>query len=193
MASNKKTWYLPEKALSHCSAFFNAPLNGNFSEATSKSVNLPEEASGAFELWATWLCLGSGDRRYLDAHYEEDCMRAWKLGDKLGCPAFKDIIMSELLNCLYVNPPNIDLIPLAYEGSLPGSKLRQLIVEWIVWYKLRHLLEGTAHADKYITILKGLPEYLEDSVKLEMDKNASKHQPPFKHKYRYYENPGFNK
>ena len=181
---------MPEKVLTHCSPFFNAALNGNFLEGNSKALSLPEDDPVGFEMWATWLSLGRRANFIDDNSDEEDCVRAWKLGDKLACPAFKDFVMLQLL-CWFEDDPELltDTLALAYDGSSPGSKLRRFFVDILVSEKLQGHL--AADANEFIDFLKETPEFLEDSAKEEMKAGKNSVLKPWQERHRYYENPTF--
>jgi hypothetical protein len=68
-----KKRFLPKKVLTHCSPFFAAALNGNFSNSVTKRVSQPEDDPEAFEAWVLWIHYGdipvnttfpSGEDRY---------------------------------------------------------------------------------------------------------------------------------
>ncbi len=189
--NNQKTWYLPKKVLTHCSPFFDAALNGKFVEASSKTVNLPEDDPVAFEMWATWLSLGNCEDLFGDIGcYASPHVQAWKLGDKLACPAFKDHVMFQLVDlCDASVDVWIDMVGHAYEGSSPGSKLRRCCVDFYMWDKLQGVL--VENADELIAIFKGLPEFLEDVVKQDLKTGKDSVPYPLEIKHRYYENPAF--
>ena len=188
--SKQKTWYLPEKVLTHCSPFFDATLKGNFAEASSKAVNLPEDDPDAFEIWATWLSLGTCKDVFEFDSYDHDYARAWILGDKLACPAFQDHLMFQFLTWFESGVGLwLDTVQVVYEVSSPGSKLRQLFVDWFVWDKLNGDLEKDA--DGIIIFLTGLPEFSNDVVRREVTAGKEITRSPLEEKHRYYENPAF--
>ena len=186
---NRKTWYLPKKVLTHCSPFFNAALNGNFAEANSKVVDLPEDDPVAFEIWATWLSLGKCDSLQEYGGNDHSYVRAWVLGDKLVCPAFQDNVMFQFLdwceNCGDYWPDKIDIV---YRESSPDSKLRHFFVDWFVWEKLHGWL--SAYEDQIIALTE-LPELLKDVLRAELRANKDTIMDPSKQKHRYYQNPTF--
>ena len=166
--SEQKIWYLPKKVLTHCSPFFEAALNGSFVEASSKTVDLPEDDPMAFEMWATWLSLGRCKDSFEYGIFDHAYVRAWSLGDKLACPAFQDHVMSQFLDWFEDDGDLwLDAIPIVYEVSSPGSKIRQLFVDWFVWAKLNGCLEQDA--DEIIKFLRQLPEFSDDVVRREVE------------------------
>ena len=196
--SKQKTWYLPKSVLTHCSPFFDAALNGNYVEARSKAVDLPEDDPIAFEMWATWLSSGKCKDSFEYSSYEKAYVRAWILADKLACPAFKDHVMSQFLEWFDDDGDLwLDMIKLVYEVSSPGSKLRRLFVDSFVWDKLNGYLTNDANgsptndADEIITLLRELPEFSEDVVRREVEAGIGVIESPFEKKDQYYENPEF--
>ena len=187
--SNQKTWYLPKKVLTHCSPFFDAALNGSFAEASSKAVNFPEDDPIAFETWVTWLSLGKCEGLFEHSGCDNSYVRAWVLGDKLNCPAFKDHVMFQFLNwCDSRGGLWLDAVYTVYEVCPPGSNLRQFFVDWFVWEKLNGWLSDSA--DQIIALTE-LPEFLKDVLRVEVTADMYTLPDPSRHKYRYYENPGF--
>ena len=194
--SNQKTWYLPKKVLTHCSPFFDAALNGHFAEASSKAVDLPEDDPIAFEIWITWLSLGKlslgkceGPFSYAD--FDHSYIRAWVLGDKLLCPAFKDHVMFQFLDwCDNGGDLWPDQVHVVYGVSSPGSKLRRLFVDWFVWEKRSKCL--AQYKDPIIAFLTELPEFVRDVLVAEVTADKDTSLDPSEHKYQYYENPAFN-
>ena len=184
--SERKTWYLPKKVLTHCSPFFDAALNGNFAEASAKAVDLPEDDPKAFEVWATWLSLGKCRLPFDNGGFDLTPVRAWNLGEKFACPAFKDHVMSQLLDWFDADE-NLSLgaIEAVYVISPPGSKIRRFFVDWFVWYKRNANLD----ADEVIVFLREVPEFSDDVVRREVNWGSimKKHQ----HYGQYYENPAF--
>ena len=188
--SKQKTWYLPKQVLTHCSPFFDAALNNNFAEASSKAVNLPEEDPAAFEIWTTWLSLGNCSASFECNSYHHAVVRAWILGDKLACPAFQDHVMFELLSMIHSGVDLwLDTIQVAYGVSSPGSKIRQFFVDWFVWDKLEGNLEQ--NADEIIKFLRQLPEFSDDVVRREVTAGKEVTRSPLEEQHRYYENPAF--
>ena len=160
-------------------------------EASSKTVDLPEDDPMAFEIWATWLSLGNcgngDDCEDEYPNFDLAYVRAWKLGEKLACPAFKDHVMSCLLSWSRSSILGSEIIRSVYEDSSSGSKLRRVFVDMYVWYKLEVDLD--MDAQKFIDILREIPEFLEDSVKREME--VGKYNNPWEDSVQYYENPAF--
>ena len=188
--SKQKTWYLPEKVLTRCSPFFDAALKGNFAEASSKAVNLPEDDPDAFKIWATWLSLGKCKGLFEFNSYDHAYARAWILGDKLACPAFQDHVMFQFLTWFESGVGLwLDTVQVVYDVSPPGSKLRRLFLDWFVWDKLNGSLEH--NADEVIMFMRQLPEFSDDVVRREVKAGKKITRSPFEEKHRYYENPAF--
>lgn len=118
------TFNLPKDLLVDNSPFFDAALKGRFAEAKLKSINLPDDTKEILEMFVQWLDQGTTKTDNLLC-----CIRAWILGDKLGCDPFCNYAMSILLErhgALYVHPA---LIVVPYQHSMPGSKLRYWILD----------------------------------------------------------------
>ena len=123
---DSQTWSLPKNLLTHVSPFFAAALDGPFSESNSHKMLLPEDDPAAFELFVQWLYIGETGKDSTD--HTSVHVRAWTLGDKLGCPVFQDRAMLKLLQFhagehgIIIEPETLQL---AYEGSAANSKLRR--------------------------------------------------------------------
>ena len=188
--SKQKTWYLPKRVLTHCSPFFDAALNGNFVEASSKAVDLPEDDPIAFEIWATWLSLGKCNSSLDNYDFDLTHVRAWKLGEKFACPAFKDHVISQLLDWFEARDYiSLDTIEVTYKASSPGSNLHRLSVDWFIWYKLNFC--GVDDADEVIVFLRELPEFSDDVVRREVLLGEKVIQFTWEKEHQFYENPAF--
>ncbi|KAK0515384.1 hypothetical protein JMJ35_002763 [Cladonia borealis] len=132
------TWHLPKALLTRHSLFFAAALDGSFAEAKLNSVTMPDDDPNVFRLWVQWLYLGHITCQILGVDDINNVLvKAWILGDKLGCQIFKDVVMMDLLACHSpkVERPLIETSTLrtAYEGSAPGSKLRKWALNFFVF------------------------------------------------------------
>ena len=129
------TWYLPKALLTHHSPFFAAALNGSFAEAKLNSVTMPDDDLNVFRLWVQWLYVGNVKYQILRVEDVNNLLvKAWILGDKLGCHIFQNNVMLELLKCHFPILEN-DLIEpstlrAAYQGSAPGSMLRKWAIDF---------------------------------------------------------------
>ena len=120
------------------SLFFAAALNGSFAEAKLLSLTMPDNDPKVFRLWVQWLYVGEYTCQILRVEDVNNVLvKAWILGDKLGCLIFQDVVMMELLAC---HSPfcGVDLIEpstlrAAYEGSAPGSMLRKWALDFFLF------------------------------------------------------------
>lgn len=163
-----------------------------------EAVDLPDDDPMAFGLWASWLYLGKREQLPRDAGDDLIYVRAWILGDKFACPAFKDYVMLKLLE--WFDPGIVvwgdsdeefptEAIILVYQVCLPGSKLRQFLVEWFVWAKLNgHMRE---FEKEIIAVSKQVPQLFEDCLRMEIKAIKAAAPDLSTHKYRFYENPAF--
>ena len=137
-----KTWHLPKELLLNASSFFAAALNGNFTEAKSKMIALPEDISDAFSLFARWLYIGKIGCVSVAPELEE-MERVWAisktlvqaciLGDKLGCLIFRDLAMLKLIEHLSKEIMGEEEIRYVFDHSAQGSKLRQFTIDELRW------------------------------------------------------------
>ncbi len=123
----KKVWHLPEKLLKSKSTFFTAALEGGFAEALSKKVTLSEEDPDIFRYFVEWLYVGYGNQ---GVHFEPNLIVClWIMGDRLGCPLMQDDAMRNLVHYDYDSHIEKATLKQIYEGSAPGSKIRQFAVD----------------------------------------------------------------
>ena len=125
-------WHLPKALLSHQSPFFAAALNGSFAEAKWKSVTMPDDDPDVFKTWIQWLFVAE-----ISCESDFVLVKAWILGDKLGCLEFQNRVMTNLLdshspwNIYHMVKPST--VRVAYEGSAPGSKLRKWAIDFFLY------------------------------------------------------------
>ncbi|KAL8952334.1 MAG: hypothetical protein Q9222_001745 [Ikaeria aurantiellina] len=139
---NVHCWRIQEKLLTNCSPFFAAALNGSFSEAQSRSIELVEENPDAFRYFVQWLYTGKFTPSLSDdvSHDQKNpriVIQVWALGDKLNCPAFQDGAMIELIYYYKSEFLEIDDIRLIYDVSPPASHLRQFAINqflYLLWH-----------------------------------------------------------
>ena len=123
---DKDCWTLPKDLLTSYSTFFAAALAGDWSEARSNLVLLPDEDPGIFQVFVRWLYLGKLGEN-LTCISDKTAMEAaelWILGDKLGCPNLCKLVMLKLVSVyrdeLYMRPAFIDLV---FDNAPATSKL----------------------------------------------------------------------
>ena len=105
-------------------------LSPNFaripSEGRAFSLQFGEEE--AFELFAQWLYLGELEFDGVDVS-SELLVKAWFLGHKFGCPAFRDHVMVQLIKSHRergIDPPRFRHI---FELATSGSTLRKWAID----------------------------------------------------------------
>ena len=171
------TWHLPKALLTRNSPFFAAALNGSFAEAKSNSVTMPEDDPEVFRLWVQWLYLGKITCRILHVEDVNNIfVKAWMLGDKLGCAIFQDIVMMELLACHSpkVEKPKIETSTLraAYEGSAPRSKLRKWALNFFL-FEIAKARDGTFSALQrnihWASETKGIEDFSQDYMEASVE------------------------
>ena len=100
---------------------------------------MPDDDPIVFRLWVQWLFTSA-----IASPTSNELVKAWILGDKLGCPIFQNTIMMGLLE--YYSPGKgnrmVELMRVAYEGSAPGSKLRKWAVNLFI-FETRKNQDGT--------------------------------------------------
>ncbi|KAL8715991.1 MAG: hypothetical protein Q9220_000658 [cf. Caloplaca sp. 1 TL-2023] len=164
----RESWTVHTKLLTHASSFFASAFNGSFSEAATKSIELPEDDPDAFRLFVQWLYTGKFVMRemyedqYIGEKFEFDgiplfACNVWHLGDKLGCPIFKDFATIRLISCYserWLTPDHAGKI---YQVSPPGSLIRQLAVDQTLWdfrYNSEDWMEDVQPSDWAASIIQ---------------------------------------
>ena len=177
------TWYLPKDLLTHSSPFFAAALNGSFAEAISKSIKLPEDDPAIFGLFVRWLYIGGNDE---DLAFDPNPhVEAWILGDKLGCQGFKDSQMYLIMSYHRTQYLIAETVRTAYEGSVPGCKLRKYIVDQFRWdFKLGNLEAMPAYED-FLSQAKVTEDFGVDFMRAYLEVSQHKVDSPLNQKERY--------
>ena len=148
-------WHLPKDLLVNASTFFAAALNGQFTEAASKTVHLPEDNPDAFALFIQWLYVGeiscnnfcyggetSGDQLLVNRgdlsidspiYTTRVYLQACTLGDKLGCILFMDLATLELIKHHEYEDFRPETMLFIFEHFGSGSKLRRFAIDQLRW------------------------------------------------------------
>lgn len=148
------------------SPFFAAALEGQFKEANSLKMTLPEDRPLIFEIFVKWLYLGplkpdNGKAEDDDIDEADDLVLAWVLGDKLGCPLFQDHVILQLIEFYaeFILGPFI--IKTVYENTVPASKLRL----WLINSFLYQSFEASGVHKALRDTVEGIEEFSMDVVK----------------------------
>lgn len=129
--------------LCDASPAFNAAFRGEFLEASSRSIDLPEDDPEAFERLVQWLYTKSYDILPSAEEYSDDdkmiFMRLAKLyvaADKYGIVRLKNDVVDRWYKTQAdrIQRPNIEhAVDYIYENTTSGSKLREIVVAHFVW------------------------------------------------------------
>ena len=175
------TWHLPKALLTHKSPFFAAALNGSFAEAKMNSVTMPDDDPNIFRLWVQWLFVGNITCQISGIEDINNVLvKAWILGNKLGCHNFQNEAMIGLL--LSQSPKLKDhviepsTLRAAYEGSAPGSVLRRWAIDSFL-FGIRKNREGKGWTRQRINLwvseakdIEGFSQdYMEASVECSLE------------------------
>ena len=201
-AANTKTWHLPKDLLVNSSPFFAAALNGSFAEARSKVVNFPEDDIEAFALFIQWLYIGEiavddcpaddcpsdhgdDDNHFCSAATTLTFVEAWILGDKLGCPIFKDLAMFGLIRALDRWLINTNAVRTAYERSAQGSKLRKILLDQVCYDAWGHVLVDGA--GEWMSLARDCVDFGQDLMRTIFGKDKNRAKDPMGQKALYLE------
>ena len=192
-----KTWHLPEKLLIKASPFFAAALNGSFAEATSRSVNLPEDDIDAFGFFVQWLyvgeitadsCIHTGaddDDDYHPSDTLQTFVQAWILGDKLKCPNFKDHAMLSVIRTASRVEIAPDDVRTAFEKSVSGSKLRKFLLDLVRYDARDNALKDDAVG--WMFLARDCVDFGDDLMRTISENGDQRMKPPSKQKALYLE------
>ena len=131
-SDNLKVWHLPKKLLVKHFTFFVAALGSNFAEGRTQCVTLPEEDPNLFRLLIEWLHRGGTLGEVLSTTFRsflDDYIRAWALGDRLGCSKFQDTAMLEIFSYHVDERIFPSTKSLMYEFTAPESRLRKFAID----------------------------------------------------------------
>ena len=113
--------------------FVNAMKNEHLgNESESGVLRFPEDN---LEAWQVLLCWVVGRRfpRKAMAGEQELAVSCWVLGDKYGIVEFQDEAMLSLLKTIDTFQAERETIAMAFRGTPPGSKLRLLMTEEMLY------------------------------------------------------------
>ncbi len=164
------TWHLPKAHLIRQSPFFAAALNGSFAEAKLNSVAMPDDDPNLFRLWVQWLYIGKITKPILSVEDINVVVKAWILGDKLGCHIFQNVVMLHF--SLASHSPNWEgpliepsTLRAAYEGSAPGSMLRKWAIDFFL-FETRNKRYGKVSAQQrnilWVSETKDIEDFSQD-------------------------------
>ncbi|KAL8929081.1 MAG: hypothetical protein Q9172_000624 [Xanthocarpia lactea] len=138
-------WNLPKALLTHVSPFFAAALDGPWLESAANSIDMVEDDPAAFRFFLHWLftwMVGKSGEFPTTISVELETyayLRAWVLGDKLGCPRFQDFAYAHLHRA---QPRSPRLAREIYSTTPGGSKIRQYMTDLIVSCMRKDILTG---------------------------------------------------
>lgn len=144
---------------------------------------MPEDDPNVFRRWVQWLFVGRITCEIVSVGDIDDVLvKAWLLGNKLGCRVFQDVVMMELLAC---HSPKVETpligpstLRAAYEGSAYGTKLRQWALDFFL-FLIRQtgddvpsaLLRNAVWASETVDIEDFSRDFMEASMELSLRGN----------------------
>lgn len=127
------------------------------------------DAFGFFVQWLyIWTCCSDQKGPYRISSKIDPMvgLRAWILGDKLGCPRLQDYALLHLWDSLSKRRIVVgSIIRPAYDGTPPASKLRIFIAGIILTYIVK---DNLTFVDDWHATLDGIDDLSNDIVKLLM-------------------------
>lgn len=132
---NQEEYVVHAELLCYYSPFFKAATSGNWAEAKTGVVHLPDDDPRVFEVFQDWIY---GARLGLMSGQDVDTsllLALWVFGDKVQVPGFQNAAI-EALRDRTCNPPRqfkLKDIKFAFENTAEESPLRKIIIDLYVW------------------------------------------------------------
>ncbi|KAI4189404.1 MAG: hypothetical protein L6R41_001512 [Letrouitia leprolyta] len=130
----QKSFVMHTELLTYHSAFFKAATAGNWDEAKTGVINLPEDDPEVFQLFLDWLyqpklCLDD-----IQAHSLSLIFALWIFGDKKQAAVFQNAVIEDL-RTFTNNAPNFSPgdMRFAFDNIAEGSSLRSFLVDISFW------------------------------------------------------------
>lgn len=134
--AEENTFVPHAELLSFYSPFFKTMMSGNWPEAKTGIINLPDDDPDVFDVFQNWLY---GHGLVLDGDQMNDTafiLSLWVFGDKVQVHGFQNCAI-EALRSAIIQPSarsfRLKDIQVAFANSGEGSPLRKLIVDLYVW------------------------------------------------------------
>ena len=164
-----KRWTLPEELIKHHSPFLFGVLYGSTAGADATIINIPDVDPTSFGSYVRWIYTGKvGDDSGAIA-----LAQAWVLGGKLGCSAFSDKALLELLDFHKDSSIRVEMIQFSYSNTPKGSKLRKWSRQQFLYGASRRMwsdvddskLEKLAELDGWcVTLMRELTSFRDRRV-----------------------------
>lgn len=135
----QQTFHLQHTLFVKTSAVFAATSrNETLGGGEAGVYRFPQDSVGAWEILIYWMIKATlPESKFEEQHEEEEAqlllVQCWVLGDKYNIAAFQDVIMLELL--FLISGISMDPMSAAFatNNTPPGSKLRHLVANEIVF------------------------------------------------------------
>ena len=158
VGKTKEPFYVHLDLLCDASSFFKAAFAGNFKEASEKTMQLPDDRESTFKFFVDWL-YGRHDtiHQTISPAKEDDdkndkrdrffpAVCLFVLADKYNIYDLKTNIIEALIVGLRECKDyslSYSTVTYAYENTAQGSRLRQLLAEFISWGVCMEKCKGT--------------------------------------------------
>lgn len=133
-------WRIHKKIVLLQSEFFQAALNGSFSEGIENKVVLPEEDNETFALFVQWLYSQTFSCGFTDL-----LLRAYVMGDRFGAFSFRQEVLNKVYQLNAMEPRfTVEQVVWVADNTIPTSMLRTLTMDTVAIAMLNKVLEPTA-------------------------------------------------
>lgn len=130
------SWNLPKSLLLyHCSSF-EAARSREGRESEVDLIKMPEYKPAVFEIFVEWMYYGGNSQPFGLKAQNDNSIKCWTLGNKLGCPAFANYIIrisyGNLTRSLFPELLDTHIMQMVLDNTAVESKLRQLYASVLV-------------------------------------------------------------
>jgi hypothetical protein len=173
-----------ESFLTGSSLFFKKALSGDWIEAKTRRVNLPEEEPAVFHdyvhfLYTRTLCVKPGIKLGNDNRTDEktSLMKLYVLAERLHDIDMKNVVTKAMYNSLWELTnlrkkifPDVECLRIVYEGTPIGSPMRRMLVDFCTYHAAAGLFKSDG--DYPHELLQELTINLLAKRDLPLDRNA---------------------
>ncbi|KAI9811447.1 MAG: 40s ribosomal protein L44e [Pycnora praestabilis] len=138
VGKSKRRFGIHKGLLSYYSTYFNSAINGNFMEAQTGIISLPDDEEDIFEIFNSWLYTGKvrDDTRGEDeGHLSfQQLTHLYVFGDSKDVVKLRNAVIDELLAEIDYqwSSPCKEIIYI-YENTAETSMLRKFFIDFYIW------------------------------------------------------------
>ena len=118
------------------SEYFRAAFEGSFRESTDKRIHLRDDDSKIFQFYAALIYIENAIFSWSEDFDLDVCCHLYVLADRLGSEGIQNIV----IDIIHTHPDpeysvdlNAEIINYVYENTMPGSFLRDILVDFAAY------------------------------------------------------------